>query len=312
LVRLNHLYTTLRSSRFVTRLGYWINALSRILTYLKTGAFLKLSSDPTDLFFEILDMAETGIQLLEGILQDVVILSMFHALHPEINRRWRPVMNVLWLICMLINGVLMLRNYNNTVSVLEVAQLRKRSKKEKKKTSSKNAVPSRPKSNSSHSEVSSTTQQPTEEKHTDAKSSSLEPPLDLTMLQVPTVGVKSNASTPLTTPSASPMSRLVEVQTHNNDRRLGVIDPEYATPSDRETIVTKLITNARQVVKDQLPKLLMNFTKYFADLAYCWCDTMQVFGRDSTSIQWTKASGALLSAIISINIRWTKMFALNR
>eukprot|EP00954_Amorphochlora_amoebiformis_P012430 971173-Amorphochlora_amoeboformis.AAC.2 len=109
--RFNNLYTVLRrckegsltfltwktkssrilfSSRFVSRLGYWINALSRVLTYINTGAIFKLSRDPYERIFELLDMLETLVQLLEGLLQDLVILSMFHALNPDINLRQIP------------------------------------------------------------------------------------------------------------------------------------------------------------------------------------------------------------------------------
>mmetsp|Transcript_31888 Transcript_31888/g.62399 ORF Transcript_31888/g.62399 Transcript_31888/m.62399 type:complete len:109 (+) Transcript_31888:82-408(+) len=108
------------------------------------------------------------------------------------------------------------------------------------------------------------------------------------------------------------MSETVVVPTHSQERRPGLIDPDYASPAHRRTVVEKVRTNARRILLHHLPKQLIHIVKYLGDFIYCWCDTMQVFERDSTSVQWAKASGALVAAFCSIHLRWNKMFKLQR
>eukprot|EP00468_Gymnochlora_sp_CCMP2014_P009449 CAMPEP_0167752410 /NCGR_PEP_ID=MMETSP0110_2-20121227/7125_1 /TAXON_ID=629695 /ORGANISM="Gymnochlora sp., Strain CCMP2014" /LENGTH=303 /DNA_ID=CAMNT_0007638027 /DNA_START=96 /DNA_END=1007 /DNA_ORIENTATION=+ len=269
LIRLNHLYTVLRSARFVYRLGFWINALSRVTTHFRTGAYRSLSPDSYERFFEVLDMAETWIQLFEGLLQDFVILSMFHALDPEINRKWRPLMNILWMICLKLNGLMMARNYLERKRVIERAK--------------------------SSPDLTETDKQKAQEISFSFQASSA----DNSMLKLE----KKENIIPL-----SPMSRPVKVITHCSERRSGIFNPDYGTPSDRQSVVSHKETNARRISSHELPEILCGLIKYTGDFAYCYGDTMQVFGRDGTSIQWIKATGALTSAILAIHSRWTKMF----
>ncbi|GAB5362593.1 hypothetical protein AAMO2058_000810900 [Amorphochlora amoebiformis] len=273
--RFNNLYTVLRSSRFVSRLGYWINALSRVLTYINTGAIFKLSRDPYERIFELLDMLETLVQLLEGLLQDLVILSMFHALNPDINLRWRPLMNILWLICMLLSGVMMIRNLVNTVWVVETARLIKRHSSTDIKVIARNGNQSDKKPLRNRKKISMNTE----------------------------AAVTDKVQTP-----NSPMSRFVNIKRHNSSRRLGVIDPDYATPTHRDFIVAEQKTNARLALTRLLPEEIYKAIKYCGDLTYCYADTLQVFGRDSTVVQWSKALGAMTSCVVALHLRWSRMF----
>eukprot|EP00466_Bigelowiella_natans_P018160 jgi/Bigna1/89218/estExt_fgenesh1_pg.C_450129 len=105
----------------------------------------------------------------------------------------------------------------------------------------------------------------------------------------------------------SPMSARVSIRMHTQERRLGVIHPDYGTHISEGAIVASRFTTARGILR-HLPNISLQLVKYLGDLVYCSCDTLQVFGRNTNPVQWAKASAALTAAICAILLRWEKMF----
>jgi len=317
-IRLQHLYRILQSSRFVTRLGYWLNSYSRLLWHIRSGAIFKLSADPRERLFEILDMLETVIQLLEGWLQDLVILSMYHALDPEINRRWRGTMNILWLTCLLISGVLMLRNYLNALGVVKLAEERRRrgeireEEQQQKEGNMQQRSSKRQPADSvevhNHDDDAGNQEDKAVSMTTTRRGRRAKPlTIDTKLASIYDDDDNCNRSEEQSRRRISPMSARVSIRMHTQERRLGVIHPDYGTHISEGAIVASRFTTARGILR-HLPNISLQLVKYLGDLVYCSCDTLQVFGRNTNPVQWAKASAALTAAICAILLRWEKMF----
>lgn len=315
LTRLNNLYVTLRSARFVTKLGYWINSLSRLITFINTGAFRNLSRDATERAFELLDMFETVVQLVEALLQDLVILSMFRALNPEINKRWRPVMNGLWMACLVMSGILMFRNFAIArQGIRKARQSRRRFAGLKSPAPSHTFRKNRPWGTGSGAEPPQQTPASLRRRGRHLNT----PPPDR---QAP--GAEGPIAAPSSSEEENPgadgkwsddqdeddqedMRPIVLLRSHSHSRSARDFDAEYGTP--RRASVTSIEYRSVSDIKTRhIPLLKTQITKYLCDLTYCMCDTLQVYGRDNLQVQWVKSIAATTSAVITVRRKWAQI-----